>query len=68
MTEVSVEDFEKNFDKYMDLIENEGEEFLIRNQDGKAVVAVPVGELEHLAEQVGEEDWYNIFSQHDDAS
>ncbi len=68
MTEVSVEEFEKNFDKYMDLIENEGEEFLIRNPNGKAVVAVPVGELEHLAEQVGEEDWYNIFSQHDDAS
>ena len=68
MTEVSVEEFEKNFDKYMDLIENEGEEFLIRNSNGKAVVAVPVGELEHLAEQVGEEDWYNIFSQHDDAS
>ena len=40
MKEVSVADFEKNFDTYMDRIEN-GEEFLIRQPDGRAVVAVP---------------------------
>lgn len=68
MVEVTVEEFEKNFDSYMDRIEQDGEEFLIRQPDGKAVVAVPVGELEQLAEQVGEEDWYNIFSDHHDAS
>ena len=67
MVEVTVEDFEKNFDAYLDRIEA-GEEFLIRQPDGKAVVAVPAGELEHLAEQVGEDDWYNMYSQHDDAS
>ena len=42
MVEVTVEEFEKNFDKYMDAIENEGTEFLIRKSDGTAVVAVPV--------------------------
>ena len=68
MTEVTVEEFEKNFDAYLDRIEKNGEEFLIRQPDGKAVVAVPAGELEHLAEQVGEDDWYNMFSQHNDAS
>lgn len=67
MVEVTVEDFEKNFDAYLDRIEG-GEEFLIRQPDGKAVVAVPAGQLEHLAEQVGEDDWYNVYSQHDDAS
>ena len=67
MIEVTVEQFEKNFDAYLDRIEA-GEEFLIRQPDGKAVVAVPAGELEHLAEQVGEDDWYNIFSDHHDAS
>jgi len=67
MVEVTVEDFEKNFDAYLDRIEG-GEEFLIRQPDGKAVVAVPAGQLEHLAEQVGEDDWYNMYSQHDDAS
>jgi len=67
MIEVTVEDFEKNFDAYLDRIEG-GEEFLIRQPDGKAVVAVPADELEHLAEQVGEDDWYNMYSQHDDAS
>ena len=67
MTEVTVADFEKNFDAYLDRIEG-GEEFLIRQPDGKAVVAVPAGQLEHLAEQVGEDDWYNMYSQHDEAS
>lgn len=67
MVEVTVEDFEKNFDAYLDRIEG-GEEFLIRQPDGKAVVAVPAAELEHMAEQVGEDDWYNILSDHNDAS
>ena len=67
MVEVTVADFEKNFDAYLDRIEA-GEEFLIRQPDGKAVVAVPAGELEHLADQVGEDDWYNMFSDHNDAS
>ncbi|AOV61881.1 Phd-like antitoxin [Synechococcus phage S-WAM2] len=67
MTEVTVADFEKNFDAYLDRIEG-GEEFLIRQPDGKAVVAMPVGELEHLADEVGEEEWYNMFNNHDDAS
>ena len=57
MTEVTVEDFEKNFDAYLDRIEKNGEEFLIRQPDGKAVVAVPVtDELEAL------------YSNHDEAS
>ena len=67
MVEVTVEDFEKNFDAYLDRIEA-GEEFLIRQPDGKAVVAVPASELEHLAEQVEEDEWYNMFNNHDDAS
>ena len=43
MTEVTEEEFEKNFDEYMDRIEG-GEEFLIRLPDGRAVAAVPVDE------------------------
>ena len=34
MKEVTVQEFEKNFDTYMDRIEN-GEEFLIRQPDGR---------------------------------
>ena len=68
MVEVTVEEFEKNFDEYLDRIEKNGEEFLIRQADGKAVVAMPVGELEDLADEVGEEEWYNMFNDHDDAS
>jgi len=67
MIEVTVEDFEKNFDAYLDRIEG-GEEFLIRQPDGKAVVAVPAGQLEQMAEAVGEDDWYNTYNDHDDAS
>jgi PHD/YefM family antitoxin component YafN of YafNO toxin-antitoxin module len=49
MTEVTEVEFEKNFDDYMERIENQKEEFLIRRADGTAVVAVPVGEeYEHL--------------------
>ena len=45
MTELTVEEFEKNPDKYMDRIEN-GEKILIRQPDGRAVIAVPAAELE----------------------
>ena len=49
MIEVTFEEFEKNFDSYMDRIEQNGEEFLVRKSDGTAVVAVPVtDELEEL--------------------
>lgn len=68
MVEVTVEEFEKNFDAYMDRIEQNGEEFLIRQPDGRAVVAVPAGQLEQVAEAVEEDDWYNMYSQHDEAS
>jgi len=67
MTEVTVADFEKNFDSYLDRIE-EGEEFLIRQPDGKAVIAMPVQQLEQAVEQVGEDEWYNIYSDHSEAS
>jgi hypothetical protein len=67
MTEVTVEDFEKNFDAYLDRIEG-GEEFLIRQPDGKAVIAMPVQQLEQAVEQVGEDEWYNIYSDHSEAS
>jgi len=67
MIEITADQFEKDFDKYMDAIE-EGEEFLIRTEDGKAVVAVPAKQLEHLIEQVEEDEWYNLYSNHSEAS
>ena len=57
MTEVTVEEFEKNFDAYLDRIEKNGEEFLIRQADGKAVVAVPVTD-----------ELSALYSNHDEAS
>ena len=49
MVEITLEEFEKNFDAYMDRIEQNGEEFLVRKSDGSAVVAVPMtDELEAL--------------------
>ena len=49
MVEITLEEFEKNFDTYMDRIEQNGEEFLVRKSDGSAVVAVPMtDELEAL--------------------
>jgi PHD/YefM family antitoxin component YafN of YafNO toxin-antitoxin module len=66
MIEITVEQFEKNFDKYMDAIEA-GEKFLIRKEDGRAVVAVPDGELENIAETIEVDDWRYVMSNHDDA-
>ena len=53
MIEVTVEEFEKNFDQYMQRIEQERETFLIRNEDGTGVVAAPVTEdLEKIVDDL----------------
>jgi len=44
MREVTEEEFQANFDNYMDLIESQGEHFLIRREDGTAVIAAPITE------------------------
>lgn len=61
MTEVTEAEFERNFDDYMERIETNKEEFLIRRTDGSAVVAAPVTEeIEPLLEIMPEID-YNEF-------
>lgn len=44
MIEITQEEFEENFEAYMDRIEKNNEEFLVRLPDGRAVAAVPVDE------------------------
>ena len=68
MIEVTVEEFEKNFDAYMDRIENNKEKFLVKKPDDTAVVAVPAEELEPLATQMTDDEWYNLYSDHSEAS
>ena len=68
MVEVTLEEFEKNFDAYMERIENNKEEFVIRRSDGKAVVAVPAEKLEPLSEQMSNDEWYNLYNNHEEAS
>jgi len=65
MIELTVEEFEKDPNNYMDRIEK-GEKILIRQPDGRAVVAVPAAELE-LSDTTGSDSWYDINS-HIDAS
>tara|TARA_A200000113_G_C8801879_1_gene334396 strand:+ start:285 stop:488 length:204 start_codon:yes stop_codon:yes gene_type:complete len=67
MVEVTVEDFEKDFDSYLDRIEA-GETFIIRQPDGRGVVACPAGDLEAIADEVGVDDWQELMTTHDDAS
>ena len=68
MVELSVAEFEKDFDGYMDRIEA-GESFLIRQPDGRAVVAVPAGEYEAAAATVAEVDeLVDLYSDHEEAS
>ena len=65
--EVSLEEFEKDFDSYMDRIEA-GEKFMIRRPDGRAVAAVPAKELAPHTEHMSDDEWYNTYNNHDDAS
>jgi hypothetical protein len=65
MVEVTVEDFEKDFDSYLDRIEA-GETFIIRHPDGRGVVACPAGDLEAIADEVDE--FSKMYSDHGEAS
>jgi len=51
MIELTVEEFEKDFDTYMDRIEA-GEQFLIRQPDGRAVMAVPADDISKMLNDV----------------
>jgi hypothetical protein len=44
MIEVSEEQFQSDFDNYMEQIESNGTHYLIRRSDGTAVVAAPITE------------------------
>mgnify|MGYP005622075469 FL=1 len=68
MVEVTLEEFEKNFDSYMERIEENKEQFLVRKSDGTAVVAMPAEELEQATNALGDDEWYNMYNNHDDAS
>jgi len=67
MIEVPFDEFEKDFDAYMDRIEA-GESFIVRKPDGTAVMAVPAEEYKYLSDQVTDSDWENMMTTHDDAS
>ena len=68
MVEITLEEFEKNFDTYMDRIETNKEEFLVRKSDGTAVVAMPSEQLNQAVSQMTDEEWYNLYSDHSEAS
>ena len=44
MTEITEKEFQDRFDEIMERIEAHGEYFLIRREDGTAVVAAPITE------------------------
>ena len=67
MKEVTIADFESNFDAYQDRIEA-GEKIMIVQPDGRRAVAVPAKELEHSTEQMSDEEWYNLYSNHSEGS
>ena len=68
MVEITLEEFEKNFDAYMDRIEQNKEEFLVRKEDGTAVVAMPAEQLNQAVSQMTDDEWYNLYSDHSEAS
>ena len=44
MIEVTEQEFQDRFEEYMERIESYGEHFLIRREDGTAVIAAPITE------------------------
>jgi PHD/YefM family antitoxin component YafN of YafNO toxin-antitoxin module len=54
MIEITQDEFEKNFDAYMDRVENDKELFLIRMPDGRATVMMPADELNEITTEIGE--------------
>jgi len=64
MEEVTQEEFEANFDLYMDQVENEKKEFLIRLPDGRAVAMIPaLDELKDLWDTI--KDKYPVKDDHE---
>ena len=58
MIEITQQEFEDNFDSYMDRVEKNKELFLIRLPDGKGVVMTPVGDdIKHLFDEVIEKNY-----------
>ena len=67
MKEVTIAEFESNFDAYQDRIEA-GEKIMIIQPDGRKVVAVPAKELEPSTEHMSDEEWYNLYNDHSEGS
>ena len=44
------------------------EEFLVRKEDGTAVVAMPAEQLDQSYSQMTDDEWYNLYSDHSEAS
>jgi PHD/YefM family antitoxin component YafN of YafNO toxin-antitoxin module len=68
MIEVTLDEFEKNFDSYMDRIESKKEQFIVRKSDGTAVIAMPAEELDQAVAQMDDDEWYSTYNEHNDAS
>jgi PHD/YefM family antitoxin component YafN of YafNO toxin-antitoxin module len=54
MIEITQDEFESNFDSYMDRVENHKELFLIRMPDGRATVMLPAEDLAEMTTEIGE--------------
>ena len=70
MVELTVAEFEKDFDGYMDRIEA-GEKFIIRDTSGKAVVAVPAEEYHDALDKLNVETYdelVDMYSDHEEGS
>ncbi len=68
MIEITLEEFEKNFDSYMDRIESNKEQFIVRKSDGTAVIAMPAEELDQATAQMDDDEWYNLYNNHEEGS
>jgi PHD/YefM family antitoxin component YafN of YafNO toxin-antitoxin module len=64
MEEITQEEFEVNFDFYMNQVENDKKEFLIRLPDGRAVAMIPaLDELKDVWDTIKDE--YPVKNDHE---
>ncbi len=54
MIEITQDEFESNFDAYMDRVENNKELFLIRLPDGRGVVMTPAEEIAQITGEMND--------------
>ena len=71
LVEISEEYLELNFEEVFEKVVENGETFLIRTKNGKSVVMTPKETIKGVSQspkQSTDDEWYNIYRNHNEGS